>query len=92
MSIRGVSDQIHKAPITRIGTVVKDIIVRSTVIKIERVIMSKTGITTSITTSTKVAMVTEMIAVEPIFHIKIGKLNLGMVGAVWRDLRICCRK
>ena len=61
MSIRGVSDQIHKAPITRIGTVVKDIIVRSTVIKIERVIMSEIGITIATGTSTRVTMIIEMI-------------------------------
>ena len=37
-------------------------------------------------------MVTEMIGVGPMFHLKIVKLLLGIVEVVWRELRICCRK
>ena len=61
-------------------------------IKIERAIMFDMEKTTTLTTSTGVNMITEMIKVGPMFHLKIGKLLLGMVEVVWRELRICCRK
>ena len=62
------------------------------VITTKRVIMSKMGITTSTTTSIGVTMVTKMIGVGLMFHLKIGNLLLGMVEVVWRELKICCRK
>ena len=70
---------------------VKEIKVETMVITTERVIMSEMGITTVTTTSTGVTMVTEMIGVGPMFHLKIVKLLLGMVEVVWRELRISCK-
>lgn len=92
MSRRGVSDRIPKAPISRIGTKVKEIKVRTMRITTERVTMFEMATITAKTTSTGVTMVIEMIGVGPMFHLKIGKLLLGMVEVVWRELRICCRR
>ena len=78
-----------KAPLKRIGAKVKEIKVGTMVITIERIIISEMGITTATTTSTGVTMVTKMIGVGPMFHLKIVKLLLGMVEVVWRELRIC---
>ena len=50
--------------------------------------MSEMGITTTTETSIGVTMVTKMIGVDPMFHLKIEKLLLGMVEVVWRELRI----
>ena len=52
------------------------------VIITERVIMSEMEITTATTISTGVTMVTEMIGVGPMFHLKIVKLFRGMVEVV----------
>ena len=82
MRIWGVSDQTPKAPIRRIGSKVKEIKVGTMVIRIERVIMSEMKITTATTISTGVTMVTEMIGVGPMFHLKIVKLFRGMVEVV----------
>ena len=57
-----------------------------------RVIMSEMEITTATITSIGVTIVTEMIGMGPMFHLKIVKLLLGMVKVVWRELRICCTK
>ena len=56
--------------------------VRTMVITTSRVVTFEMGITTTTTTSIDVTMVTEMIGVGPIFHLKIGKFLLGMVEAV----------
>ena len=40
----------------------------------------------------RVTMVTEMIGMGPMSLLKIGKLLLGMVEIVCRELRICCTK
>ena len=64
------------------GAKVKEIKVKTVVITIERVIMSEMGITTATTTSTGVTMVTKMIGVGPMFHLKIKKFLLGMVEVV----------
>ena len=77
-----------KAPIKRIGAKVKETKVGTMVIIIARVIMSEMGVTTTKTTSTAVTMVTKMIRVGPMFHLKIVKLLLEMVEVVWRELRI----
>ena len=58
----------------------------------ERVTMFEMATTTATTISKGVTMVTEMIGVVHMFHLKIGKLYLGMVEVVWRELRICCRR
>ena len=92
MSRRVFFDQTPKVPIKRIGAKVKEIKVKTMVITTKRVIMSEMGITTATTTSIGVTKVTDMIGVGPMFHLKIGKLLLGMVEAVWHELRICCRK
>ena len=88
MSRRGVSDQILKAPIRRIHVKVKEIKVGTMVITIERVIISKMGITIVIKTLIGITMVTEIIRVGPMFHLKIEKLLLGMVKAVWYKLKV----
>ena len=69
MSRRGFSDQTPKDPIRINDAKVKEIKVGTMVITIERVIMSEMGITTAITTSTRVTMVIEMIGVGPMFHL-----------------------
>ena len=89
---RGVSDIMPKDPIRRICTKVKETKVGTMTIITARVIMSMMVITTATTTSTGVTMVTEMIGVGPMFHLKIVKFLLGMVEVVWYELRICCRK
>ena len=78
----GIPNQTPKDPIRRIGTKVKEIKVRTMIIITERVIMSEMGITTATTISTGVTMVTEMIGVGPMFHLKIVKLFRGMVEVV----------
>ena len=79
MNRRGVSDLVPKAPIRRIGTKIKGRKVGTMVTITVRVIISKMGITTATTTLTGVTMVTEMIGVDPMFHLKIMMLLLGMV-------------
>ena len=81
-----------KAPIRRISVKVKEIKVGTMRIKIERASMFEMETTTTKKTSTGVTMVTEMIEVGPMFHLKIGKLILGMVEVVYRKLKICCRR
>ena len=46
--------------------------------------MSEMRISTVTTTLTEVTMVTKMIEVGLVFHLKIRKLLLGMVEVVWR--------
>ena len=58
----------------------------------ERVTMFEMATTITTTTSIGVTMVTETIRVGPMFHLKIGKLLLGMVEVVWRELKICCKR
>ena len=53
----------------------------------EMVNMFKMETTTMTTTSTRVSMVTEMIKMGLMFHLKIGKFLLEMVEVVWRKLR-----
>ena len=81
-----------KALIRRIGTKVKGTKVGPMVTITVRVIMFEKEITTAATTSTGVAMVTEMTVMDPMFLLKIVKLLLGMVEVVCRELRICCIK
>ena len=88
----GGSDQAPRDPIKIIGTEVKEIKVGTMGTTTERAIMFEMETTTVTTTSTGVTMVTKMIGVGPMFHLKIVKLLLGMVEVVWRELRICCRK
>ena len=88
----GVSDQVPKALIRRIGAKVKGTKVGTVVTTIVRVIMYEMVTTTATTTSTWVTKVTEMIGMGPMSLPKIVKLLLGMVDMVWRELRICCTK
>ena len=88
----GVSDQVPKALIRRIGANVKGTKVRTIITITMRVIMSEMQTTTATTTSTGVTMVMEMIGISPMFLLKIVKLLLGMMEVVWRELRICCIK
>ena len=88
----GVSDQVPKALIRRIGAKVKGTKVGTMVTTTVRVIMSEMEITIATTTSTGVTMVIEMTGMDPMFLLKIVKLLLGMVEIVWRELRICCTK
>ena len=92
MSTQGVSDQVLKALIKRIGAKVKGTKVRTMVTTTVRVIMSEMVTTTVTTTSTGVTMVIETTGLDPMFLLKIVKLLLGMVEIVWRELRICCTK
>ena len=88
----GVSDQVPKALIRRIGAKVKGTTAGTMVTTTVRVIMSEMETTTATTTSTGVTTVTEMIGMGPMSLLKIVKLLLGMVEIVWRKLRICCTK
>ena len=88
----GVSDQVPKALISRIGAKVKGTKVGTMVTTIVRVIMSEMETTIATTTSTGVALVTETIEMDLVFLLKIVKLLLGMVEVVCRELRICCIK
>ena len=88
----GVSDQVPKALIRKIGAKVKGTKVGTMVTTIVRVIMSEMENTIATTTSTGVAMVTEMTEMDLMFLLKIVKLLLGMVEVVCRELRICCIK
>ena len=88
----GVSDQVPKALIRRIGTNVKGTKVGTMVTTIVRVIMSEMETTTATTTLTGVPMLIETIGMGPMSLFKIVKLLLGMVEVVCRDLRICCIK
>jgi len=88
----GVSDQVPKALIRKIGAKVKGTKVGTMVTTTVRVIMSEMETTIATTTSTGVAMVTETIEMGLMFLLKIVKLLLGMVEVVCRELRICCIK
>ena len=92
MSRRGVFDRTPKDPIMKICAKVKEIKVGYMGIKTERVTMFEMATITAKTTSTGVTMVTKMIGVGPMFHLKIGKLLFGMVEVVWHELMICCRR
>ena len=78
----GVSDRTPKAPIRRIDVKVKDIKVRIMGIRIDRSSMFEMETINATTTSTGIIMVTEMIEVGPMFHLKIGKFLLGMMEVV----------
>ena len=88
----GVSDQVPKAQIRKIGAKVKGTKVGTMVTTIVRVIMSEMKTTIATTTLTGVAMVTETTEMDLMFLLKIVKLLLGMVEVVCRELRICCIK
>ena len=89
---RGFSDQTPKDPIRRIGVKVKEIKVKTMVITTERVRMFEMETTTTTTTSIGVTMVTEMIGVGHMFHLKIGEFLLHMVEVVWCELKTCLKK
>ena len=82
MRRRGVSDQMPKAQIRRIGGNFKETKVGSMVTITVRVIMSEMETTTATTTSTGVTMVTEMIGMGHMSLLKIVKLLLGMVEVI----------
>ena len=88
----GVSGGTPKAPIKKIGANVEEIKVETMKITTERVSMFEMETRIMTTTSTGVTMVTDSIRVDPMFHLKIGKLILRMVEVVWRELRLCCRR
>ena len=92
MSRQGVSDRAPKAQIRIISAKAKGTKVVSMVTITVRVIMSEMETITATTTSTGVTTVTEMIGMGPMSLLKIGKLLLGMVEIVCRELRICCTK
>ena len=92
MSRRGVSDQVSKALIRRIGAKVKETKVGSIITITGRVIMSERETATATTTSTGVNMVIAMIGIGPMSLLKIVKLLLGMVEIVSCELRIFCTK
>ena len=77
-------DQTSKAPIRRIGTKVKEIKRESHYVR--------DGNYNRDNNFNQVTMVAQMIGVGSMFHFKIEKLPLGMVEALWRELKICCRK
>ena len=62
------------------------------VTKTVRVIMSEMETKTTTTTLTGVTMLIETTRMGPMSLLKIGKLLLGMVEVVCRELRICCIK
>ena len=90
MSRRGVSDRAPKAQIRIIGAKVKETKVGTMVTTTVRVIMSEMETTTVTTTLTGVNMLIELTGIGPMSLLKIGKLLLGIVEIVWRELRICC--
>ena len=79
---RGVFDRTPEAQIKRIAAKVRETKVGTMIIIITRVIMSEIGIRTTTTTSTGVTMVTKMVGLDPMFHLKIMKLLLGMLEVV----------
>ena len=88
----GVSDQVPKALIRRIGAKVKGSKVETMVTTIVRVIMSEMETTIATTTLTGVTMLIETTGMGPMSLLKIVKVLLGMVEIVWRELTICCTK
>ena len=88
----GVSDQVPKALIRKIGAKVKGTKVGTMVTTIMRVIMSEMETTIATTTSIGVTMVIETTGMDSMLILKIVKLLLGMVEVVCRELRICCIK
>ena len=80
----GVSDQVPKALIKRIGAKVKGTKVGTMLITIMRVNMSEMETTTATTTLTGVTMLIETTGMGPMSLLKIVKLLLGMVETVWR--------
>ena len=88
----GVSDQVPKALIRKIGAKVKGTKVGTMVTTIVRVIMSEMETTTATTTLTGVTMLIETTGMGPMSLLKIVKLILGIVEIVWRKLRTCCTK
>ena len=73
----GVSDQVPKALIRKIGAKVKGTKVETMVTTIVRVIMSEMETTIAITTSIGVTMVIETTGMDPMFLLKIVKLLIG---------------
>ena len=88
----GVSNQVPKALIRRIGAKVKGTKVGTMVTTTVRVIISEMETTTATITLTGVTMLIETTGMDPMFLLKIVKLLLGMVEVVCRELRICCIK
>ena len=82
-------DQTTKAPIS---AKFKEIKVGTIGITTKKVTMFEIETKTATTTSIRVTMVTEMIGMGPMFHLKIGKFLLGMVEVVWRELRVCWKR
>lgn len=81
-----------EATIRIIGVKVKEIMVGTVVMTIEKVNMFEMETTTLKTTSGVVSMVSTIIGVDPMFHPKIGKFLLGIVEVVRGELKICCRR
>ena len=80
-----VSDQTPKAPIRKIGVKVMETKVGTMVNTTQRINMFEMGTTTAITTSIGVTMLTRMIGVGPMFHLKKEMLLLGFGGNMARD-------